>query len=272
MNSIDKDRTQLLTHLFTPLPHWHVTSYSECQSTMDLVREEFERISEGRKIRWVLVTTDRQLAGRGSSGRSWQETPEGIYLSVGVGTRLSEKELSGLSLAVGVSVVDALSPFGAELSLKWPNDILTAKGKKVGGILIESHQAVQEDYSKLLVIGIGLNTIASPTLTPSESARFSSAHLFESGAIFQDRDQIILALAQSLERVFVEFETHGFDSMRTRWNENSYGLGKEVRFSIGDELVEGKLSGVAETGELILEVGGVERFFATGRVEEIGVG
>ena len=45
--------------------------------------------------------------------------------------------LEGLSLAVGIAIVEALKELGLkQLKLKWPNDVLS-DGKKLAGILVE---------------------------------------------------------------------------------------------------------------------------------------
>ena len=79
-----------------------------------------------------------QTAGKGRRGRRWV-SPFGrnIYLTYGrfIGRQLSE--LGGLSLVVGMLVVDVLRSMGLErVGLKWPNDIVL-DGGKLGGILIE---------------------------------------------------------------------------------------------------------------------------------------
>jgi BirA family biotin operon repressor/biotin-[acetyl-CoA-carboxylase] ligase len=61
----------------------------------------------------------------------------------------------GLSLAIGVAVVQALDSAGyRDLSLKWPNDIYMAR-RKLAGILVEMSAAVGGICH--LVIGVGVN-------------------------------------------------------------------------------------------------------------------
>ena len=58
----------------------------------------------------------------------------------------------GLSLAVGLSVVQSLHP---ELQLKWPNDVWL-RDRKLAGILIETTSIGDVRYA---VIGIGINIL-----------------------------------------------------------------------------------------------------------------
>ncbi|MFE8713364.1 biotin--[acetyl-CoA-carboxylase] synthetase, partial [Aeromonas allosaccharophila] len=66
----------------------------------------------------------------------------------------------GLSLVVGVAVVEALESLGYPgVELKWPND-LYYQGRKLAGILVEMSGSA--GASCHLVIGIGLN-LAMPS-------------------------------------------------------------------------------------------------------------
>src|SRR5207253_4097126 len=81
----------------------------------------------------------RQTAGRGRHGRPWQGQA-GLTFSVALPLPLAPARLSGLSLAVGLALAEALAACDARLAqaitLKWPND-LQVDGRKLAGILIE---------------------------------------------------------------------------------------------------------------------------------------
>jgi BirA family biotin operon repressor/biotin-[acetyl-CoA-carboxylase] ligase len=120
----------------------------------------------------VRVAT-RQTAGRGRRGRTWHSAPSepgaSLAFSVGLPIDLAQRDpgteggspWSGLSLAVGVALAEALDPSGQALvQLKWPND-LWRQGRKLGGILIESAQG----YA---VVGVGLNIARDPPIPLAE--------------------------------------------------------------------------------------------------------
>lgn len=98
-----------------------------------------------------------QTSGRGRLGRQWI-SPYGknMYLSLLWRFVKEPGELGGLSIAVAVSVVEALRHYGIkqDIRLKWPNDIIW-NGCKLAGILIEISGEVRHAYNT--VIGIGLN-------------------------------------------------------------------------------------------------------------------
>ncbi|MBS0431679.1 MAG: biotin--[acetyl-CoA-carboxylase] ligase [Proteobacteria bacterium] len=84
------------------------------------------------------VFAEVQTAGRGRRGRAWLSPPAGnLYFSCLQRFARGYAALSGLSLAVGVAVLRALQDAGvAGVRLKWPNDLMTDRGK-LAGILIE---------------------------------------------------------------------------------------------------------------------------------------
>ena len=122
-------------------------------------RFEFDTVGttmdEARKLSSVVdppfvVVAQQQTGGRGRQGKAWLSVG-GAYL----GTFCLPKkrgDLSGLSLAIGVGVVQGLKI--KEAKLKWPNDIYL-NGRKCAGILIE----VQD---KSVLIGIGININSAP--------------------------------------------------------------------------------------------------------------
>ncbi|AKJ27024.1 biotin--[acetyl-CoA-carboxylase] ligase [Caldimonas brevitalea] len=103
-----------------------------------------------------LLVAEHQTAGRGRQGRRWASAP-GASLTFSLGLSLTPQSWSGLSLAVGVALADALHP---QLALKWPNDLWLrdgpGAGRKLGGILIETSSS-GPGPGRYAVIGVGLN-------------------------------------------------------------------------------------------------------------------
>jgi BirA family biotin operon repressor/biotin-[acetyl-CoA-carboxylase] ligase len=115
----------------------------------------------------VVRVAEHQSAGRGRLGRTWASR-RGDSLTFSVGAVLRRADLSGLSLAVGVALAEALEPppeGEPRLMLKWPNDLwlrdagAPGGGRKLGGVLIE---AVSAPAGRWVVVGVGLNVRALP--------------------------------------------------------------------------------------------------------------
>ena len=82
------------------------------------------------------VWTTSQTQGRGRLGRTWVNAAgRALYYTVAYTQPLAQP--AALSLFASLAVAQAIQEkFKAELSIKWPNDLLL-NGKKVVGILCE---------------------------------------------------------------------------------------------------------------------------------------
>src|SRR5262245_17515805 len=137
------------------------------------VRRSVESAAFGRRatdLQPCLLVAEHQTQGRGRQGRVWQASP-GASLTFSLALPLAPKDWSGLSLAVGLALADALDPavegVAPRLGVKWPNDLFLRErdgGRKLGGILIET---VAAGARRLAVIGVGLNVLP---LTGNDSA------------------------------------------------------------------------------------------------------
>lgn len=121
---------------------------------IDSTNTELMRRARAGRLEPVLLVAECQTAGRGRLGRDWSSDTEalGRTLTFSLGLPLAPPDWSGLSLAVGLSIVQALHP---RLQLKWPNDVWLDE-RKLAGILIETASFGTERY---VVIGIGINIV-----------------------------------------------------------------------------------------------------------------
>lgn len=195
----------------------------------------------------TLLVAEQQHAGRGRQGRVWTSVP-GSSLTCSLGWPLQRADFSGLSLAVGVALADALDaqPGGASsIGLKWPNDLwrldADGGGRKLGGILIETTS--QADGARIAVIGIGLNVL--PLAVPD--ARSGVACLHEIDAAL-DAPGVLHRIASPLLRALAEFERAGFPAFEARYRARDLLAGRVIE--VGGR--SGVAAGVAADGALLL--------------------
>lgn len=104
----------------------------------------------------TMVIADRQTAGRGQRGNSWESEP-GRNLTFTLLWRpeaMAPRDQFAISEAVALAIVDSLEEFGIDARVKWPNDIYV-DDRKIAGILIEhSISPTLIEHSR---IGVGLN-------------------------------------------------------------------------------------------------------------------
>ena len=106
-----------------------------------------------------------QTAGRGRRGHKWDSTAGNLLLSIVVRPNVNPAKYSGLAAVCGLAVLKTLEKQGlaTEIGLKWPND-LVARGRKLGGILVEA--ARDNEGKPFAVCGIGLNVNYTPQEVP----------------------------------------------------------------------------------------------------------
>lgn len=211
-----------------------------------------------------VLAVELQTAGRGRLGRTWHS---------GLGTALTFSllwrftcglnALSGLSLAVGVAQLRALNRLGAQgVSLKWPNDIMTAQGK-LGGVLIEAQGDMLGPSA--VVIGIGLNC----TLPAELEGRIDqpACALDEVCAAMPTRNQLLASVLQELAIVLRQFEQGGFAPLRSEWEKYHLHQNSPVNLRMPDgKIASGIARGVSDNGELCLETKQGVRCFNSGEV------
>lgn len=138
------------------------------------------------------VVADAQDAGRGARGRAWS-SPAGtdLYLSVVARAPLPPDRIAGLTLAVGLGVVEAVdAALGRrDARLKWPNDVQLG-GRKVAGILVEATS--RGDRLDALVVGVGLNV--NRRAFPAELREVATSLALHAGADLDRADVLAQAL------------------------------------------------------------------------------
>ena len=216
-----------------------------------------------------LLVATHQTAGRGRLGRRWHSTP-GKSLTFSLALSLHRADWSGLSLAVGLAVVDALDPHGRRLGLKWPNDLMLCDaaddrppgdkarmGRKLGGILIES---VAVGARRAAVIGIGINVGEQPQV----EADYATASLTELWPEATPQDALA-RIGAPLARALVAFDQHGFAPLQDAYARRDVLRGQLVK-TTDAAMPEGVAAGVDTDGALKIAAGGHTHRVMSGEV------
>jgi BirA family biotin operon repressor/biotin-[acetyl-CoA-carboxylase] ligase len=204
-----------------------------------------------------LLVAIHQTAGRGRLGRRWHAAP-GSSLTFSLALPLRRADWSGLSLAVGLAVVDALDPDGGRLGLKWPNDLVVlGAGRKLGGILIES---VPVGEWRAAVIGIGINVIPQPVA----EADYGAAALAELWPAATPQDTLA-RIGEPLVRALLAFERDGFAPLQDAYARRDVLCGQLVR-TTDAAMPDGRAEGVDADGALKVAIGSQMRRVVSGEV------
>ena len=171
-----------------------------------------------------ICIAEEQTKGRGRRGKSWISPKfKNIYFSLN--SYLKKEDLSGLSIAVALSVSKVLTKINVMSLIKWPNDLLVGN-KKICGILIET--AKVGELTKV-VIGIGINV----NMEYSEliDQEWTSIKLEKKQSV--DRNSIITEMINQLCITLNKFEQEEFDYFLKRFT--SLDLLRDKEFTLKDK-------------------------------------
>ncbi len=199
-----------------------------------------------------VIITELQTQGRGRLGRTWYSgLGDSLTFSVLFRFDCPVRQLSGLSLVIGIAIVRALEHIGIDnLTLKWPNDVLFCY-RKLAGILIELCNDMRSGST--VVIGIGLNVQLSPLIQKNIDQAF--VDLFAITGRTMNRNMLLAALLHEISKVINDFKHFGFDYFRSEWISYHAYEGKLISLTLPDGSIKsGIVDGVDFDGSIRLKM------------------
>ena len=239
-----------------------------CFDEIDSTNTKAKELAEQGYPSGTLVVADRQIAGRGRRGRSW-DSPAGIgiFMTLLLKPDINPNNASMLTLVTALATAQAISDItGAEAKIKWPNDIVI-NGKKVCGILTE--MSAQFDYINHIVIGIGINVHNESF--PEEIRETASSLLLESGKRIHRADLIARFLERFEAGYAIFLQTEDLEGLMKDYNALLVNIQKQVRILDPKEPFEGKAIGITKRGELIVDTWESRKLVSSGEVSVRGI-
>lgn len=208
---------------------------------------ELMSLAAGSSVEGRVHLAELQVSGRGRRGRSWHSPfAANLALSLGFASARPAASLGGLSLVVGLAVLDGLETRGIEgLSLKWPNDVLLG-GAKLGGILIELANTTRGFE---IVVGIGLNFRLPEVLRAELSQEVATLLDADPRA---DRNVLAAAVISSVHDFVAEFQRLGFQPFREAFDVRHAYHHTTCQIIRGTQVAAGRVEGVDDQGALLL--------------------
>jgi len=209
----------------------------------------------------AVMLAEHQWGGRGRRGRGWVAPPGGaVCLSVAWQYQDMPADLSALSLVTGLAVADALQSLGVQgVQLKWPNDLVTGRGK-LGGILIEMRAEAGGPVH--VVIGIGINVLLDEAARQTIAGTGNVADdLHAQQSPVPARNAVAAAILARLVLALEAFPRQGLTPLLPDWQRRDALQDREVRIENAGEITRGVARGIDAHGALLVETpGGVQRF------------
>jgi len=185
------------------------------------------------------VTAERQSAGRGRGGAAWTSEPGNLYASVAL--QNPPERPNALPFVAALALHDAASSLapGADLKLKWPNDLLLS-GAKLAGILAESRG------QSAVVIGFGVNCAHAPKATRHPATSFAQRGFAVAPA------DLFAPLRAAFDRRLCEWRASGFAFVRAAWLARAAGIGGDIAVRLPHTTLFGTLIDLDTDGRLVL--------------------
>jgi BirA family biotin operon repressor/biotin-[acetyl-CoA-carboxylase] ligase len=195
---------------------------------------------------FTVVSTDLQFKGRGQMGAEWV-SDSGKNLTISVLKKLKNFHIQNqfnLNCIVSLALYDVLYELKVpNLSVKWPNDILSGN-QKICGILIEN--ILKGKFIHMTILGIGLNV---NQIDFSNLERASSLKLLL-GSDF-NLDELRTKTLDKLKSYF-ELSPEG---LKSKYEEILFRKDKPSTFeSPKNEKFTGFIRGVDTVGKLVIEL------------------
>lgn len=218
----------------------------EARSTNASLRLLLEKEPRGLPEGSVVVA-EKQTAGRGQAGNSWESEPgKNLTFSVVLypeGVPAHHQFL--VSQIVALSVKETLDAYVEGIRVKWPNDIYWGE-KKICGILIENDLAGNVMYCSLIGIGINLNQEVFRSDAPNPVS------LCQLTGRTYDKEQVLGEFLDRLYAYYLLLLQEKYAEIRTRYRRALYRGEGYFRYADAGGPFEACLRDIQPTGHLVL--------------------
>ena len=223
--------------------------FSEIDSTNKFLKEHYNTLEN-----FTFARADYQTLGKGRNDRVWNSNKgENLLFSLLIKDAHLVNKGGLLSLLASIGVAKSIEELGiSSVSIKWPNDVYIGD-KKVCGILLEGQ------VPNYIVIGIGLNVNqdefvgeyrTTPTSLKIELGKFINLDTF--------KENLYSSLISSLTKQELDFDY---------FDKHNFLNGKMVKFIENSKEFTGKIVGIDNFYNLIIEVENKKHIISSGEID-----
>jgi BirA family biotin operon repressor/biotin-[acetyl-CoA-carboxylase] ligase len=194
----------------------------------------------------AIVLTGRQTAGRGRGANTWWSASGVLTVTfvLPIDERVGPHQVPLLAGLAVRNAAAALVP-GADIQLKWPNDLIV-RGRKLAGLLCERVQ-------KADLIGVGMNVNVEAREAPA-LLRDRITSLSQLAGRRLDITSVLIRIAGDLHAMLTHQNEKTFSHLLRQYDEHHALIGKRVSVACAadEPPVRGKCEGLDAMGRLRL--------------------
>lgn len=201
---------------------------------------------------YTTVVANKQSSGRGQVNNSWHSEPfKNLTFSVFTNLKnLQIEDQAYLNFAVSNAIIKVLTSLSVpNLSIKWPNDIMSGN-HKICGVLIETTFKMQKIKNTVLGIGLNVNQKEFPSHLPNASSLIN-----ECNQVF-DLDKLLAKLVYEIKLQMKRIEGKECDKVYSEYQ--SYLYKKDIPTAFKNEQTQlffmGMIKGVSRSGKLQVQL------------------
>ncbi len=220
---------------------FQIIHYEELDSTNSEAWRLIDRLEISSNI---VIIAKRQTKGRGQRGHIWQSDLGGLFMSVILQPDNMQPDILAvnahqITLWAAWGIAKALNETGANVKLKWLNDLLIDR-RKLGGILTETRIVAEKiNYA---VVGIGINW--------TNEVPDSAIALGELPTTLSNMDELIEVVLSGIQLGQKCSDRSGMLSLLVEYVEMLSD--KNVRKTIDGRELQGQIIDIRPTGELVV--------------------
>ena len=198
----------------------------------------------------LAVFAERQRAGRGRLGRTWQ-SPAGSSILSSVLLQ-GENRIYGqvLTLLVGLATAAAIEKScQVKVRIKWPNDV-TIEARKVAGTMVESRQ---RGGACQYVLGMGVNCQQGAEDFAPE-LRAGAVSLRQITGRLVDRLHLAQEMLRQIDEWLVEVADKGPKKLHEQWLGRYDDIGRRITLVRNNQYFEGRVIEICPEKGLLLQL------------------
>ncbi|RZK49044.1 MAG: biotin--[acetyl-CoA-carboxylase] ligase [Pedobacter sp.] len=239
-------QNNIFSTLFIGQNYIKLTSVDSTNTYLKNILTNSEPLPEG-----TVIMAENQFSGRGQLQNKWLSKPgENLTFSVYLKPNfLTITQQFYLNITVSLGVWEVLERYlGADVKIKWPNDIYY-KDKKLGGILIEN--SIQGSLFKNTIIGIGINVNQQAFDAELSDKAISLNQILHKNV---DINALMTDICQVIEKYYFQLKAQKLEKLMADYQAQLYQLHQASLFEKDGEVFVGVVRGVTNSGQLQIEV------------------
>lgn len=231
----------------------NIFTFDEIDSTNEYAKKIAKSSKNG-----TVVTSKKQLSGKGRRGRCFISKDGGLYFSIILKPDVDIEKVPFLTQLSACSVHKALEEFNINTKIKWPNDIIL-NDKKLCGILCE--MSCEMDYISHVIAGIGVNI---SQLDFEKDIQDIATSLKKEGYDI-NKLELFWKILKYFDYFYSKFEKYDYSEMIDILRNNSSIIGMDINIISANDTLQAKALDIDEKGYLKV-------MYKDGKIEALNYG